>query len=85
MIGFAERVRDEAFARCGGRCECAREHRGQEAPHHGGRCPNTFPRNGKWEARRRVRVNSLGEYIVFDRSALCLPCHRLSEFTGLAS
>ncbi len=39
---FPDSVKREIYERARGRCECSRQHEGIQAPHHGGRCTNTF-------------------------------------------
>ncbi len=76
---FPESIKDQAFARSGGRCECYREHTGVNAPHHGGRCPNTFSRHGAWEAHHIVAG---GNDTLSNCEALCVTCHELTRSYG---
>lgn len=76
---FSEIVKDQAFARSGGRCECTRQHTGQNAPHHGGRCPNTFTRHGAWEAHH---IAADGSDTLSNCEALCTTCHELTRSYG---
>lgn len=77
---FSESVKDQAFARSGGRCECHREHPGaNSAPHHGGRCPRTFGRYGAWEAHHSVAG---GPDTLSNCEALCTTCHQLTGTYG---
>jgi len=78
-IPFSESVKDEVFQRCGGRCECTREHTGLPAPHHGGRCLTTFTRHGAWHAHH---INANGPAIASNCEALCIPCHELTQTYG---
>ena len=77
---FSETVKDVVYRRCGGRCECRREHPGKTAPHHGGRCPATFTRGGgKWNAHH---ISASGPDIASNCEALCLQCHYLTQTYG---
>jgi len=82
-LAFSETVKDQAFKRSGGRCECNRQHNGLSAPHHGGRCPKTFTRyGGQWEAHHIVSVNSGGSDTLSNCEVLCLDCHKLTITYG---
>jgi len=76
---FPESVKDQAFARSGGRCECHRDHIGKQAPHHGGRCSATFTRHGSWEAHH---INAYGPETLSNCEALCTTCHELTRTYG---
>lgn len=78
-IPFSEAVKDQAFARSGGRCECHRDHTGLQAPHHGGRCSSTFSRYGAWEAHH---INANGAAVLSNCEALCPTCHELTQSYG---
>lgn len=83
-MAFSETVKEQAFQRSGGRCECTRQHSGQQsAPHHGGRCPVMFTRyGGQWEAHHRVAVDAGGQDTLSNCEVLCLTCHKLTETYG---
>ena len=76
---FPQYVKDLAFVRSGGRCQCERIHPGQIAPHHGGRCPTTFSRNGAWEAHHIVAG---GPDTLSNCEVLCKTCHQLTQTYG---
>ena len=77
---FPESVKDQAFARSGGRCECTRQHpNSPTAPHHGGRCSTTFTRHGAWEAHHAVAG---GLDTLSNCEAVCLTCHVLTGSYG---
>ena len=78
-MSFSESVKDQAFARSGGRCECHREHAGQDAPHHSGRCLKTFTRYGAWEAHH---ISASGPDTLSNCEALCKICHELTRSFG---
>ena len=78
-MAFSESIKDQAFQRCNGQCECTRHHTGATtAPHRGGRCPNTFMRNGAWEAHHRVGMGPGGGDTLSNCEALCLDCYGLT-------
>jgi len=82
-MAFSEEVRDQAFTRSGGRCECHRQHQDLTAPHHGGRCPTTFTRHGgMWETHHIVAVSAGGSDTLSNCEVLCLACHRLTLTYG---
>jgi hypothetical protein len=79
-MAFSEAVKDEVYKRCGGRCECGRQHPSTtNAPHHGGRCPTTFMRYGAWEAHHIVAG---GPDTASNCEALCIRCHQLTQTYG---
>lgn len=79
-MAFSETVKDEAFKRSGGRCECTRQHPGRtDAPHHGGRCARTFTRQGSWEAHH---ITAGGPDTLSNCEALCVTCHQLTSTYG---
>ncbi len=81
-MAFSERIKDAAFVRSGGRCECRRLHRGMAAPHHGARCSATFTRHGHWEANHKTAVRSDGPDSLSNCEVLCEPCHVLTRTYG---
>lgn len=76
---FSVIIKDQAFARSGGRCECNRQHSGLTAPHHGGRCPSTFTKQGKWEAHH---ITAGGSDNLSNCEVLCESCHELTRTYG---
>lgn len=78
-MAFSEAIKDQAFARSGGRCECYREHQGLNAPHHGGRDTTTFTRHGAWHAHH---INANGPDTLSNCEALCVTCHQLTQTYG---
>ena len=76
---FPESVKDEVYLKRGGRCECTRQHTGQNAPHHGGRCPTIFARHGLWHAHH---TNANGPASAYNCEVLCIPCHELTPTYG---
>ena len=78
-MAFPESVKDQAFRRSGGRCECHRKHVGVHAPHHGGRCLKRLTKYGAWHAHHIVDT---GLDIVSNCEVLCIPCHQLTRTYG---
>lgn len=83
-MGFSETVRDQAFSRSGGRCECTRSHAGiANAPHYGGRCTRTFTRHGsQWHAHHKTSVAAGGSDNLSNCEVLCAACHELTRTYG---
>jgi len=82
-MAFTESTKDTAYKRSGGRCECTRQHSGRtDAPHHGGRCFITFPRNGNWQAHHKTAVSAGGSDSLSNCEVLCTKCHELTRTYG---
>lgn len=82
-MGFPQTVIEQAFIRSGGRCECTRQHTGQFATHHGGRCPTQFTYAGHaWEAHHVTAQSVGGADTLSNCQILCLTCHRLTDSYG---
>jgi hypothetical protein len=62
-------VRQEAFARSDGMCECTRN----ICKHHKGVACTATLRGASWEV---WRVDSAGPYTLANVQAICLPCYR---------
>ena len=77
---ISEPMKEQAFIRSGGRCECSGQHPGAtEAPHNGGRCPVTFRRHGRaWEARHSLAEQLDGLSTLSNCEINCLACYRLN-------
>lgn len=72
---FTDAVKQQAFARSGGRCECNRLHTGVTGVvHQGGRCPETFQQGGGWEARHKRSELAGGPSTLDNAVALCMTC-----------
>ncbi len=67
---FPQSVRDAAYKRAGGKCECARK----TCSHHTGRCNATL--YGKWEAHHITADSSGGPDTLSNCEALCEKCHK---------
>ena len=89
---FSESVREKAFQRAGGRCECTREHAGiSSAPHHGskpptavnGHCPRGFPEVWGWELNHIVPENKGGKSALENSEVLCTECYLLVHASPL--
>ncbi len=82
-MAFSDTVKDDAFKRSGGRCECHRQHPGRtDAPHHGGRGPRTFGRHGAWEAHHITAESAGGPDTLSNCEVLCEKCHQLTATYG---
>ena len=74
MGDFSERVKDEAFRRSRGRCECRR------VTHpHIGRCPTTIWRHHNVNYHH---INSNGPDTLSNCEALCIKCHKRTRSYG---
>ena len=77
-MAFSQEVLDQAFARSGGRCECKRDHAGQQAHHRGSNCPRGFARFGPyWEPHHIKPLDAGGDDSLTNCEVLCFLCHRL--------
>lgn len=75
---FSETVKEQAFARTGGRCECTRLHTGVTGVlHQGTRCPTTFQKGGGWEVRHKVAELAGGFNTLENCEVLCTTCYQL--------
>lgn len=80
-MAFSEAVKQQAYKRSGGRCECTRQHLGAlNAPHHGGRCPSLLLYG--WHAHHKVSVLAGGSDTLSNCEALCVRCHELTRSYG---
>ena len=68
-MAFAQSVKDSAYKRAGGRCECRRSTCG-----HNFRCNR--PLAAGWEAHHIVSQLAGGSDALVNCEALCLACHR---------
>lgn len=78
-MAFSQSTKDQALARSGSRCECTRQHAGQAAAHHGGRCATTL---GRWEAHHKTALSSGGSDALSNCEVLCISCHQLTATYG---
>jgi hypothetical protein len=69
-MAFSQEVKDQAWRRAGGKCECTRE----TCPEHTGRC-NAALTAGKWHAHHIVSEDADGPDTLSNCEALCVPCH----------
>lgn len=65
-------IREDVFARAGGRCECTMSTCG-----HSGRCPAML--RGEWEVHR---ITAGGPYTPSNVKAMCQMCHRKTPSFG---
>lgn len=77
-MAFSEEVKDQAYRRSGGQCECTRSH----YPHWGARCPTRLARQGAWEAHHKTAVSVGGHDGLSNCEVLCIPCHRQTDSYG---
>ncbi|WP_366525819.1 HNH endonuclease [Ferrimicrobium sp.] len=84
--GFSEKVKDEAFRRSGGRCECLRAQ-----CDHGARCQARLKRSSDHsqpdaataaQFHHRRSAKSGGSGIVDNCEVLCKPCHKRTRSYG---
>ncbi len=79
-MAFSESIKDAAYKRSGGRCECTRKHPGVSS--HSGQCTTKFSRNGSWHAHHKTAVASGGADTLSNCEVLCLSCHKLTQTYG---
>ncbi len=72
---FSQSVREEAFNRAGGFCECVMSVCG-----HSGRCLE--PLGDKWEAHHKTSEKSGGEDTLGNCVAMCELCHKNTRTYG---
>ena len=77
-MAFSEEIKDQAYRRSGGQCECTRAHN----THQGRRCPTTFGRSATWEAHHKTAVSVGGNDGLSNCEVLCLACHKQTESYG---
>ena len=75
-MAFSQQVKDDAYRRANGRCECTRAMCG----HPYGRC-NVDLRVG-WHAHHRVSQAAGGADTLTNCEALCVPCHQNTRSYG---
>lgn len=75
-MAFPQSVKDEAFSRSGGQCECQRSgHR------HSGRCPTTLTQtSAQYHHKTAFAVG--GRDVLSNCEVLCLSCHQQTESYG---
>jgi 5-methylcytosine-specific restriction enzyme A len=75
-MAFPDKVKDQAFARSRGRCECKRQKH-----NHGSRCPRNITR--ATVQFHHVHASSLGGSDgLANCEALCRPCHEATASYG---
>jgi hypothetical protein len=76
---FSEMVKDQAYARSSGQCECRRNHNA----HLLRRCDARFSRyGGQWDAHHVTASGVGGADTLSNCEALCLACHKLTDSFG---
>ena len=78
----SDATRRAMYDRAKGRCECTREHQGDDAPHHGGRCETKFTfASGSgltdWWDANFIRPEAEGGAEADNAEALCGACYQL--------
>lgn len=74
-MAFTQAIKDQAYRRAGGRCECTMRHCG-----HSGRCNKSLA-NG-WEAHHAHSVAAGGHDGLSNCVAMCVSCHRNTHTYG---
>lgn len=74
-MAFSEDVKNQAYRRAGGKCECRRDACG-----HAGRCNTALERT--WEAHHRLSVSAGGADTLNNCEALCIRCHQNTQSFG---
>ena len=75
-MAFPDSVKDQAFQRSGGRCECRRETHG-----HYGRCSTTVTRHGA-QYHHIIAESKHGPDTLSNCEVLCVPCHKKTQSYG---
>ena len=73
-MAFSDSVKDDAFKRSGGRCECTRS----SHTNHTGRCTTSITRHGA----EYHHVDSGGSDALGNCEALCTTCHQQTGSYG---
>lgn len=68
-MAFPQSVKDAAYNRAGGKCECTMTRCG-----HTGRCNKSL--SSGWHAHHRTAVSSGGDDTLGNCQAMCIPCHQ---------
>jgi len=74
-MAFSQQVKDDAWNRAGGKCECTRKN----CPEHTGRCNAKLD---KWHAHHITAEAAGGPDTLSNCEALCVPCHELTQTFG---
>jgi len=82
MIDFSASVKNDAFRRPGGRCECMREHADLPAPHHGHRSQRSFTKRGNWHALYKIPLDAGGGNSLGNCEIVCEKCYELAGSKG---
>ena len=76
-MAFSDSVKDQAFKRSGGQCECRR----YSHTNHSGRCTATITRHSA-EYHHVTAVAAGGHDGLSNCEALCVTCHRQTDSYG---
>jgi 5-methylcytosine-specific restriction protein A len=77
-MAFSESVKDAAFRRSGGQCECKRT---SHSSHWWGRCSTAITRHGA-EYHHIISQDAGGSDGLENCEALCVPCHKATGSYG---
>lgn len=81
---FTDSVKEQAFKRSGGKCECKSQHAGERAPHHGAKCPRAFFEVWGWYVNPLIPEEKGGSSALENAEVLCLECYQLAMATKSA-
>ena len=74
-MAFSQDVKDAAYRRAGGKCEC-----GMSACGHRGRCNK--PLGNNWHAHHKTSSAAGGPDTLSNCIAMCVPCHERTRTYG---
>lgn len=74
-MAFSQSVKDSAYQRAGGKCECTMSGCG-----HGTRCNKSLGSN--WHAHHKTAQASGGADTLSNCLAMCIPCHENTRTYG---
>ena len=77
-MAFSEAVREAAYHRAGGKCECTMN--GCSDHRAGARCNN--PLGNEWHAHHKTSVAAGGADDLGNCLAMCVPCHKNTRTYG---
>jgi 5-methylcytosine-specific restriction endonuclease McrA len=77
-MAFSEEVKQAAFRRAGGQCECSRFSCNVHASY---RCTTKLTA-GRWHAHHKTAVSAGGSDGLSNCEALCIPCHENTASYG---
>ena len=72
---FSQQIKEQAYKRSGGKCECVRTTHG-----HSGRCNAKFAM--KWHIHPKSSLRSKEDLSLANSEVLCSPCHESRQLLG---